>query len=186
MSKGSAWQWGGVRETAIVTHLNRTMLALHSVRDEPPANTERAYPVDELDVSAWAIQAAAAEWQQVRAAAGADQTTIQAELAQGQFPEALLQLQARYNTRMLQVLADLGVAATSGELGRSYEALGLLTAHIADAPAWADFITFALKDNPAFCERVLDKLVLWVERKKGHDHTVFDSIKTHRTQASER
>ena len=53
----------------LVTHLNRTMLALHSVRDEPPANTERAYPVDELDVSAWAIQAAAAEWQQVRAAA---------------------------------------------------------------------------------------------------------------------
>ena len=28
MSKGSAWQWGGFRETAIVTHLNRTMSCL--------------------------------------------------------------------------------------------------------------------------------------------------------------
>ena len=169
----------------LVTHLNRTMLVLHSVRDAPPVNSERAYPAGELDVSAWAIQAAAAEWQQVRAAEGAEQSTIEAELTQGQFPQPLLKLQAGYNTRMLQVLADLGVAATSGELSRSYEALGLLTAHLADAPAWAEFITFALQDNSAFCERVLDKLVLWVERKKGHDHTIFDSIKTYRTQASD-
>ena len=28
MSKGSAWQWEGFRETAVVTHLNRTLSCL--------------------------------------------------------------------------------------------------------------------------------------------------------------
>ena len=36
----------------LVTHLNRTMLVLHSVRDAPPVTSERAYPAGELDVCA--------------------------------------------------------------------------------------------------------------------------------------